>query len=494
MEFSMSLFFMFEIGNVLWMISGLVVVIVLFVLLRRQFYSISLGLTETIREKGFPDVQQPLDENVQFTVYRPRAVEPERWYTFIVYAHLSERRFGTPSSEPHPREQVDRMAREALGEKLHAYSEGATDSRQAIPQEGVLVFLPVIEGIEFLPERETILWEGPLHELKFKMRAQRKLEGKTARGSLQVSLGIFLVAEMPLTILVDTGTAREYGEAPAELGETVSPYRKIFASYSHEDELMVVQFERLAEVFGDRYLRDVRDIRAGEVWNKRLEELIRDADVFQLFWSWKSMKSKFVRNEWEYALSLNKPSFIRTTFWEEPMPSDESEGLPPEALLRLQFKKAPNYIQPPKQINRLRRGTIVTLMALLICAVLAPFLGSSLFVHRASSNEASAQASLRTIFSAEGVYFSTVGEGKFGTLAELGANSLIDPSLAQGKKGGYIFTVNIDSKKGEPQFEALAEPETSERGSRSFYIDERGILFQKKGLKAGSRGDPGSPL
>ena len=43
-------------------------------------------------------------------------------------------------------------------------------------------------------------------------------------------------------------------------------------------------------------------------------------DVFQLFWSSNSMHSDFVRQEWEHALRLNRPHFIRPTYWEEPMP------------------------------------------------------------------------------------------------------------------------------------------------------------------------------
>jgi TIR domain len=125
-------------------------------------------------------------------------------------------------------------------------------------------------------------------------------------------------------------------------------YRKIFASYSHRDEAIVEQFEQLVDAFGDKYLRDVRDIRAGEKWNDRLQELIRDADIFQLFWSKNSMKSQFVKDEWNYALSLNKPNFIRPTFWEMPMPEDKQAGLPPAALLELQFKRVPIYSPPPE--------------------------------------------------------------------------------------------------------------------------------------------------
>ena len=59
------------------------------------------------------------------------------------------------------------------------------------------------------------------------------------------------------------------------------------------------------------------------------------------------MRSKFVRDEWEYALSLNKRNFIRPTFWEEPMPEDKNAGLPPASLLSLQFKRVPIRREEP---------------------------------------------------------------------------------------------------------------------------------------------------
>jgi hypothetical protein len=75
--------------------------------------------------------------------------------------------------------------------------------------------------------------------------------------------------------------------------------------------------------------------------------MIREADVFQLFWSRQSMLSGFVRREWEYALSLRRPNFVRPTYWETPLP--EGPGLPPEALKSLHFSciALPGASPPP---------------------------------------------------------------------------------------------------------------------------------------------------
>jgi tetratricopeptide (TPR) repeat protein len=69
--------------------------------------------------------------------------------------------------------------------------------------------------------------------------------------------------------------------------------------------------------------------------------MISEADIFQLFWSSNSMRSKYVRQEWEYAMSLKRPNFIRPTFWEDPLPEDETLKLPPQDLRALHWERLP---------------------------------------------------------------------------------------------------------------------------------------------------------
>ncbi len=41
-----------------------------------------------------------LDENVQFTVFRPGSIEPLKWYPLVAFAHLSAKRPDAPEDEP----------------------------------------------------------------------------------------------------------------------------------------------------------------------------------------------------------------------------------------------------------------------------------------------------------------------------------------------------------------------------------------------------------
>ena len=168
------------------------------------------------------------------------------------------------------------------------------------------------------------------------MQATANLDGKVVRGRLTVFWGKIILAELNLKIQVDSRLAAVPGAVP-EVREDGRPYHEIFASYSHKDTTIVEEFERYIQSLGDRYLIDCKTLRAGEVWDDRLRELIRKAGVFQLFWSRNAMQSPFVEQEWRYALSLGREGFVRPTYREEPLPELPERGLPPEDLRRLHF-------------------------------------------------------------------------------------------------------------------------------------------------------------
>jgi hypothetical protein len=286
-----------------------------------------------------------VDENVQFTVYRPQTIRPGVWYPMLAFAHLAERRPDGPADAPDPIEQVKALARQALGDRTSAYASPTSDARGAIPKEGELTFVPTMEGVEFNPPRRVFRWLEDVHKEDFRLRANAGPQGQVLRGQLTVFLGAFILADVHLAIKLDE-TAVQPPTTPegpmVALSPTLepaqaSPYRKIFPSYSHRDSEIVEQAQRLGAALGDVYLRDRTMLRSGEEWSARLLELIDEADVFQLFWSSNSMLSEYVRQEWEYANSLARRNFIRPTYWEEPMPRSDDPLLPPDSLRSLHF-------------------------------------------------------------------------------------------------------------------------------------------------------------
>ena len=285
------------------------------------------------------------DENVQFTVYRPAAIAVERWYPMLVFAHLSARRKDASADEPDPVEQVRQQAKEILGETDSGFVNVRQDSSQPIPSEGHLRLVPLVPGVEFNPPERSFVWLESVHREEFRLRAARQIIGQTARGFVSVYLDRLLIADVPIAMAVQSQAPRTSEPVP----NTAGPYRRIFASYSHRDAAVVRQFEEYARGFGDRYMRDVIDLRSGEVWERRLGEMIESADVFQLFWSWNSIDSPYVRSEWEHALTLNRAHFIRPVYWEDPLP--QRGDLPPAALRALHFARVglPAYSAPIAQ-------------------------------------------------------------------------------------------------------------------------------------------------
>jgi hypothetical protein len=276
-------------------------------------------------------------EQVQFTVYRPKAVRPGEWRPMLAYVHLADSRPDAPPGTPTPMEQVQALADLALGSDLGRFRGTTADATQDVPREGEITIIPAVAGIEFNPERRTFKWVQDVQEERFLLRAGRELDGRTARGRVSAYLGVLLIADVELAIRVDAALA-ETATNPVE-AVRARTFRNIFASYSHADTEIVRQFEAYAATLGDRYLRDVRDLRAGQAWQPALLRLIDRADVFQLFWSSTAMRSRHVRTEWEYALSLKRQDFVRPTYWEEPLPSAPEEGLPPKALSAIEFQR-----------------------------------------------------------------------------------------------------------------------------------------------------------
>ncbi len=274
----------------------------------------------------------PVDETVQFTVYRPRAVRPARWETMLAFAHLSERRPGE-EDQPHPLEELERQAQAALGTQREAYDSRTQDSSGGVPRGGLITFVPEIAGVEFNPTHRSFKWIESVHREEFRLLATNAANQEILRGKMSVFLGALLLADIALTLRVESSRTAAAPTQP----ERARPYRRIFASYSHKDVAIVEQFEAYLNLVGDEVLRDWKHLKAGEIWDDRLCELIREADVFQLFWSSNSLGSSNVRREWEFALSLGRDHFVRPMYWQTPMPT--AAGLPPEELKRLHFTR-----------------------------------------------------------------------------------------------------------------------------------------------------------
>jgi hypothetical protein len=109
---------------------------------------------------------------------------------------------------------------------------------------------------------------------------------------------------------------------------------QVFISYSHKDKVIVKLLRDLIQGLGYSTLMDIDDLRAGQVWEQALMQMIERADIFQLFWSQNAAASEYVQKEWRHALKCQK--FIVPVFWEKPLHPE-----PPEELKPIQFGYLP---------------------------------------------------------------------------------------------------------------------------------------------------------
>jgi TIR domain len=312
-----------------------------------------------------------VDEDVQFSLYRPDTIVPGRWHPFLAFAHKTDLVDDGTSAVVDPVEQVEAQARALLATENTPYRTVRTDSGTALGRGADLTFELWLDGAEVNPPRAQLSWQEPVHRVEFRVRATTAVAGSRLNGGLRVFSAHLLIAETGFSVRVgqpdqsapvpDASPDIAVSSAEQLTPEPVHRYRKIFASYSHRDGDVVAAVRRYTEVTGDRYLIDSETLRSGETWSDRLAQLIEEADVFQLFWSHHSMGSPHVRREWEHALSLRREQFVRPVYWEDPFPEDPAAGLPPEDLLVLHFSSlSPAPVVGPGSVAAHTDGSVTT--------------------------------------------------------------------------------------------------------------------------------------
>lgn len=133
---------------------------------------------------------------------------------------------------------------------------------------------------------------------------------------------------------------------------------------------------------------------------------------------------------------------------------------------------------------------IELLIVVAIIGIIASIAVPSLLASKRAANEGSALSAMRTIHSAQTTYMNTAGSGKYGTLAALSTEGLVDAVLGSGTKSGYtIACPDTNLTDGPPPtFFATAIPKdtgsATRTGSRSFAMAEDGIVRGQVGDSA----------
>ncbi|HEX2623544.1 MAG TPA: toll/interleukin-1 receptor domain-containing protein, partial [Phototrophicaceae bacterium] len=290
----------------------------------RQEQSVEDKKRATGSNKTAPAASEPKPvEDVQFSAYYPRDVQPQNWYALTVYIYKAL-----------AAEKVVADAQRTLGGLMATVRRVIEAARQTIPEGTPITATPQLDGFQFNPPSITIGFFEDWHRLDFKLRALNAPLNQATNGFMTFTVEGIIVADIPLSVYVGDSSAAASGNM---VTMTQKLYKAIFCSYSHDDEKIVERVERAYKILGFDFLRDVNSLKSGQDWNEELYELIDNADIFQLFWSSTAAKSDYVKREWQHALKLDrdKSNFIRPVYWEDPMPSV------PKALEHIHFAYEP---------------------------------------------------------------------------------------------------------------------------------------------------------
>jgi len=220
-----------------------------------------------------------------------------------------------------------------------------------LTRESRIDVTPDVPGLFFDSSKASLrTWED-YQFVEFRFKAMTQSAGHLCRGWIHFWYKGVILADVAVTILVEVAN-----DVPAIFREALAnasarPYRLVFPSYSHEDAEVVERLEAYAESFGDEYMRDVRRLRGGQRWHEELQGFIKKANVFQLFWSDRASRSRYVTDEWQYALLERTvrpdPNFVRPIYW-----TDRPAPIPKE-LSRLHFAKVP--LIGPSLLSRIKQ-------------------------------------------------------------------------------------------------------------------------------------------
>jgi hypothetical protein len=293
---------------------------------RAEVMAAAHDLARALQARNALYTQEPV-ASIQFTVYHPKEVRSETWYTLLAYAHL-----------PEALEAVQSDSRTRLGPQAGNAAQGRSQATQTIARGAEIVVVPELTGCRFNPPRASFLWLEDWHRAEFRLQATPDLPdfalGQAVNGHVAFYVGPVLLAEVPIWAHFREEADASNADQP-DTQVTTDPYQRIFLSYSHKDALIVQQLERAYTVLGMQSLRDVHVLRSGEEWHPALLRHIEQADVFQLYWSHNAKHSTYVEHEWRHALTQTRPSFIRPLYWEQPMPD------PPPELAAIHFAYYP---------------------------------------------------------------------------------------------------------------------------------------------------------
>lgn len=252
-------------------------------------------------------------DEISFTAGYSKLLTPEIWTPLLFYIHA------TSLSE-----HITKLLQESASELLLNPAITQKEATTTIPRGTELTITPNLPGLNTNPREIRITWEEDVHDFVIKIRADNQLAGKRVLGSIDISVDGALIGDVPISLIISNGKQKNNVEKP--LVSEGKLYRRVFVSYSRKDIDVVMACLRTYEALGIYVYWDKQELRnrSGEAWKEALKKFISESNVFQLYWSYNSSKSKWVEMEYMHALTNTGQKgqrFIRPLVWENDFPA-----------------------------------------------------------------------------------------------------------------------------------------------------------------------------
>src|SRR5262245_2610035 len=128
---------------------------------------------------------------------------------------------------------------------------------------------------------------------------------------------------------------------------------------------------------------------------------------------------------------------------------------------------------------------IELLIVVAIIGIIAAIAIPNLLRSQQAAHETAALAEVQAIGKSQILYSLVKGRGKFGSLASLGSEGLIDSALSSGTKHGYLFASDpLPADTPPAMYDTTAKPAAVGMfgtGNRSFGSNETNIIYEADG-------------
>ena len=273
---------------------------------------------------------------VDCTVFAPPTAHAGESILVQVYVHM-----------PDQGDQVVQLAQEA---DETARRLGFRSLEVEIPRGTKLQIELTLPGVAIEDSVQQVIWRGRATSVQFAVDLPKAQTPGNLIGRVAVYLDGTPIGHVRFKLEVTAGTRPlMQSMPPVPLGDEAKRYSQAFLSYAMKDLNEVMKRVQMLARCHINFFQDILSLEPGDRWERKLYEHIDDCDVFMLFWSNASKESKWVRQEYEYALKRKgaddsaPPEIVPILLEGPPIP------LPPPELSHIHFNdRLLYYMQNPK--------------------------------------------------------------------------------------------------------------------------------------------------